>query len=233
MSSISALHRAVAPLHFQGLMAVPAVEGRSNQQWVADLQAEGPARDAALADLRRILVNGLRHGLLRRVRGTGTEFDSQAEDFVQEALLKVLDQLASFRDESRFTTWAHKIAIRVALTELRRKRWRDVSLDALVTSSQGTRAVAFPDAAPGPAQAAGKKAVLALLHRYIDRELTPKQRQALLAVGIYGMPLEEVARRMGSTRNALYKLLHDARRRLKRKLLADGFTAEHLLEVFR
>ena len=214
-------------------MAVPAVEGRSNQQWVADLQAEGPARDAALADLRRILVNGLRHGLLRRVRGTETEFDSQAEDFVQEALLKVLDQLASFRGESRFTTWAHKIAVRVALTELRRKRWRDVSLDALVMSSQGTRAVAFPDAAPGPAQAAGKKAVLALLHRYIDRELTPKQRQALLAVGIYGMPLEEVARRMGSTRNALYKLLHDARRRLKRKLLADGFTAEQLLEVFR
>ena len=180
-------------------MAVPAVEGRSNQQWVADLQAEGPARDAALADLRRILVNGLRHGLLRRVRGTGTEVDSQAEDFVQEALLKVLDQLASFRGESRFTTWAHKIAIRVALTELRRKRWRDVSLDALVMSSQGRHAVALPDAAPGPAQAAGKKAVLALLHRYIDRELTPKQRQALLAVGIYGMPLEEVARRMGST----------------------------------
>ena len=214
-------------------MAVPAVEGRSNQQWVADLQAEGPARDAAIADLRRILVTGLRHGLLRRVRGAGAEFDSQAEDFAQDALLKVLDQLASFRGESRFTTWAHKIAVRVALTELRRKRWRDVSLDSLVTAPPGRRPLEFPDSAPGPAQAAGKKAVLALLHRYIDRELTAKQRQALLAVGIYGMPLEEVARRMGSTRNALYKLLHDARRRLQRKLTADGFTPEQLLEVFR
>ena len=213
-------------------MAVPAVEGRSNQQWVADLQAESPARDAALADLRLILLSGLRHGLLRRVRGAGTEFDTQAEDFAQEALLKVLDQLASFRGESRFTTWAHKIAVRVALTELRRKRWHDVSLDSLVTSLPGTPSMEFPDSAPGPAQAAGKKAVLALLHRYIERELTAKQRQALLAVGIYGMPLEEVARRMGSTRNALYKLLHDARRRLKRKLMADGFTAEQLLEVF-
>ena len=213
-------------------MAVPAVEGRSNQQWVADLQAEGPARDAAIADLRRVLVNGLHRGLLRRVRGAGSEFDSQAEDFAQEALLKILEQLDSFRGESRFTTWAHKIAVRVALTELRRKRWRDVSLDSLITSLPDTPAMEFPDSAPGPAQITGKKAVLALLHRYIDRELTARQRQALLAVGIYGMPLEEVARRMGSTRNALYKLLHDARRRLQRKLTADGFTPEQLLQVF-
>jgi len=213
-------------------MAVPAVEGRSNQQWVTELQGEGPARDAAIADLRSILVSGLRRGLLRRVRGAGSEFDSQAEDFAQEALLKILEQLASFRGESRFTTWAHKIAVRVALTELRRKRWRDVSLDSLITSLPDTPAMEFPDAAPGPTQIAGKKAVLALLHRYIDRELTAKQRQALLAVGVYGMPLEEVARRMGSTRNALYKLLHDARRRLKRKLTADGFTSEQLLQVF-
>ena len=211
-------------------MAVPAVEGRSNQQWVADLQAEGPARDTAIVDLRRILVSGLHRGLLRRVRGS--EFDSQAEDFAQEALLKILEQLASFRGESRFTTWAHKIAVRVALTELRRKRWRDVSLDSLTTSLPDTPAMEFPDSAPGPARIAGKKAVLAVLHRYIDRELTARQRQALLAVGIYGMPLEEVARRMGSTRNALYKLLHDARRRLQRKLTADGFTPEQLLRVF-
>ena len=166
------------------------------------------------------------------MRGAGAEFDSQAEDFAQEALLKILEQLDSFRGESRFTTWAHKIAVRVALTELRRKRWRDVSLDSLITSLPDTPAMEFPDSAPGPSQIAGKKAVLALLHRYIDRELTARQRQALLAVGIYGMPLEEVARRMGSTRNALYKLLHDARRRLKRKLTADGFTPEHLLQVF-
>ena len=213
-------------------MVVTAVEGRSNQQWVADLQAEGPARDAALVDLRRILVTGLRYGLLHRVRGAGAELDSQAEDFAQEALIKILDQLASFRGESRFTTWAHKVAVRVALTELRRKRWRDVSLDSLITTLPGKPPLEFPDSAPGPAQAAGKKVVMELLHRYIDHELTAKQRQALLAVGIYGMPLEEVARRMGSTRNALYKLLHDARRRLKRKLMADGFTPEQLLQVF-
>ena len=212
-------------------MAVPAVEGRSNQQWVADLQAAGPARDAAIADLRRILVSGLQRGLLRRVGGAGS-VDSQAEDFVQEALLKILEQIETFRGESRFTTWAHKIAVRVALTELRRKRWRDVSLDSLITSLPDTPAMEFADSAPGPARIAGKKAVLALLHRYVDRELTARQRQALLAVGIYGMPLEEVARRMGSTRNALYKLLHDARRRLKRKLTADGFTAEQLLQMF-
>lgn len=200
-------------------MVATAGAGRSNRQWTADLQAEGPARDAALADLRCSLIHGLRRGVLHRMRGA--ELDAQAEDFAQEALLKILDRLASFRGDSRFTTWAHKIAVRVALTELRRKRWHDISLDA-----QGSVA----DAAPGPAQTAGRNAALALLHRYIEHELTARQRRALLAVGIYGLPLEEVARRMGSSRNALYKLLHDARRRLKRRLTADGFTADHLLQ---
>lgn len=213
-------------------MPEAALAGRSNTQWVADLRAQGPARDTAIADLRRILVAGLRRGLLRQVRAGGREFDSQAEDFVQEALLKVIDQLDTFRDESRFTTWAHKIAVRVALTEMRRKRWQDVSLDALASSQDELLPMEFPDPAPGPAQAADKKAVTALLRRYINKELTERQRRALLAVGIYGMPLEEVARRMGSTRNAMYKLLHDARRNLQRKLIADGFSREQLLQVF-
>ena len=169
---------------------------------------------------------------MRQIRASGREFDSQAEDFAQEALLKIIDQLGAFRSDSRFTTWAHKIAVRVALTELRRKRWQDVSLDTLATSPDEMRAVEFADPAPGPAQAADKKAVAALLHRYIDNELTERQGRALLAVGIYGMPLEEVARRMGSTRNAMYKLLHDARRNLQRKLTADGFSREQLLRVF-
>ena len=206
--------------------------GRSNAQWVADLRKDGPVRDAAIADLRRLLVAGLRRGLLRQIRASGREFDSQAEDFAQEALLKIIDQLDAFRGESRFTTWAHKIAVRVALTELRRKRWQDVSLDALATSPDAMRPAEFADPAPGPAQAADKKAVTALLHRYIHDELTERQRRALLSVGIYGMPLEEVARRMGSTRNAMYKLLHDARRNLQRKLTADGFSREQLLRVF-
>lgn len=211
-------------------MVATAGAGRSNRQWTADLQAEGPARDAALADLRCSLIHGLRRGVLHRMRGAGAEIDAQAEDFAQEALLKILDRLASFRGDSRFTTWAHKIAVRVALTELRRKRWNDVSLDAQGSAPPGAGPWEVADAAPGPAQTAGKNAALALLHRYIEHELTARQRRALLAVGIYGLPLEEVARRMGSSRNALYKLLHDARRRLKRRLTADGFTADHLLQ---
>ena len=215
-----------------GPVAETAIAERSNRQWMADLQAQGPARDAAIADLGRILVAGLRRGLLRQIRASGRECESQAEDFAQDALLKILEQIDTFRDESRFTTWAHKIAVRVALTELRRKRWQDVSLDALASSPDELRPQEFPDPAPGPAQAADKKAVAALLHRYINDELTERQRSALLAVGIYGMPLDEVARRMGSTRNAMYKLLHDARRNLLRKLTADGFSREQLLQVF-
>ena len=213
-------------------MAAAAAETRPNQQWLTDLRAVGPTRDAALADLRRLLLAGLQRGLTRRMRGSGGDFRSQTEDFVQEALVKILDRLDSFRDESRLTTWAHKIALHVALTELRRKRWRDVSLDALLTPPSGARAREFPDPQAGPAQIAGRNEVLARLRRYIEQDLSVRQRQAMLAVGIYGMPLEEVARRMGSNRNALYKLLHDARKRLKQRMIDDGLTPGRVLTLF-
>ncbi len=220
-------------------MAPTAAAPRTNQQWLTDLRTAGPARDAALSDLRRLLVAGLQRGLARRGGGSGGgrgglhfQIHSQIEDFVQEALVKILDRLDSFRDRSRFTTWAHKIAIHVALTELRRKRWQDVSLDALLVPPPGARAREFADPQAGPARISGRKQALALVQHYLERHLSPRQRQALVAVALYGMPLEEVARRMGSNRNALYKLLHDARKRLKQRMIADGLTPERVLALF-
>ena len=98
---------------------------RTNQEWLAALR--GPGRDEALADLRAFLMRGLRYALANQSNVT----EADLEDFAQEALLKILAGLDSFRGESRFTTWAQKIAVRVALTELRRHRWRDVSLDEM------------------------------------------------------------------------------------------------------
>lgn len=95
------------------------------------------AFDDALADLQLILLAGLHRGLLNQINTNAPEFATQAEDFVQEALLKILDNLNSFAGRSQFTTWAHKIAISVALTELRRKRWQDASLDGLTAVSDG------------------------------------------------------------------------------------------------
>ena len=164
---------------------------RSNQEWLAELQ--GPERDSALADLRAFLVRGL--GLALAPRSDVDE--ALIEDFVQDALLRIVDNLHTFRGESRLTTWAQKIAVRAAYTELRRRRWQDVSLEAMI-EAQGVDSV----------------------------------RQALVATQVHGMPLEEVARRMGSNRNALYRLLHDARQRLKKKMEAEGLSSEDILAAF-
>ncbi len=200
---------------------------RNNQEWLAALR--GPGRDEALADLRALLVRGLRYALAGR---SGVD-ESHLEDFAQEALLKILAGLDSFRGESRFTTWAQKIAVRVAFTELRRRRWRDVSLHELVEAS-GTDFIpdTLADPSAGPEQQAIQRMLLSTLRRIIVEELTDKQRQALVAARIHGMPLEEVARRMGTNRNALYKLLHDGRQRLKKRMMVEGLSSQEMLAAF-
>ncbi len=200
---------------------------RTNQEWLADLQ--GSARDEALADLRAFLVRGLGYAL-----ASYSDVDQAIiEDFVQDALLKILAALHTFRGESRFTTWAQKIAVRVAFTEMRRRRWRDVSLDGLV-DSQGLDFTpdALIDRNASPEQQASQRIFLEALGRLIMNELTDKQRQALVAVRIHGLPLEEVARRMGATREALNKPLHDARQRLKRKMEVEGLSPKDVLAAF-
>jgi RNA polymerase sigma-70 factor (ECF subfamily) len=200
---------------------------RTNQEWLDALR--GPGREQALADLRAFLIRGLRHALADWSNVDQTTL----EDFAQEALLKILANLDSFRGESRFTTWAQKIAVRVALTELRRHRWRDVSLDK-ITSFPDTDSIPYRTADPsaGPEQQAMQQMILDTLRRLISEELTDKQRQAMTAVYLRGMPLEEVARRMGSNRNALYKLLHDARQRLQKAMVAEGVSSQDVVDAF-
>ncbi len=201
---------------------------RSNQEWLDALR--GPEPDAALSDLRAVLVRGLGYALASysNVR------DSDLEDFAQDALLKILAALDTFRGESMLTTWAQKIAVRVALTELRRRRWRDVSLEKMTGFPDSDFIPdTLADTAAGPEQQAIQKILMSGLGRLINEELTDRQRKAMIAVRIYGMPLEEVARRMDTNRNALYKLLHDARQRLKKRMLADGISPEDFLSAFQ
>lgn len=200
---------------------------RTNEEWLAALQ--GPEQAEALADLRAFLVRGLRYALANR-----SDVDDQIrEDFAQDALLKILNALDTFRGESRFTTWAQKIAVNVAFTELRRRRWQDTSLEAI---TEGMSLDFVPDMlidrTAGPDQQAVQSDFLETLRRLIATELTDKQRQALIAIRIKGMPLEEVARRMGTNRNALYKLLHDARQRLKKRMEEEGLSAQDVLDAF-
>src|SRR3989304_9757570 len=100
---------------------------RTNEQWIADLQADGDSREAALGDLRAVIRDGLPYALSRWVSPSEPRFEFLVEEVAQETLLRILDRLHTFEGRSQFTTWAHKIAIRIALSELRRKRWRDSS----------------------------------------------------------------------------------------------------------
>jgi RNA polymerase sigma-70 factor (ECF subfamily) len=202
------------------------VRERTNEQWLAELR--GPQQDRALADLRVVLVRGLRVALAGRVR---CGLDETAEDFAQEALIKIMNNLDTFRGESRFTTWAQKIAVMTASTELRRKRWRDVSLQEVLDRYGANRSQSgqLADEQPTPERLTIRSTMLGTVRRLVDEELTDRQREAIMAVMFEGMPLEEAARRMGTNRNALYKLMHDARKRLKKRIEAEGLSPQDIL----
>ncbi len=201
---------------------------RTNEQWVSALR--GAERDKAIADLRVLLVRGLRSALNRH---SGVS-DSAIEDFAQEALIKILDNLDSFRGDSRFTTWSQKIGVRVAFTELRRKEWRNVSLQEITDryDTAGREARTFADSQPSPEDLATQQVMFDTVRRLIYEELTERQREAIVAVMLGGMPLEEAARRMNTNRNALYKLLHDARKKLRKCLISEGISLQDVRAVF-
>ena len=198
---------------------------RTNEQWLAELR--GPNSGRALADLYDLLVRGLKAAL----GSYGGGVEANVGDFAQEALIKITGNLDSFRGESRFTTWAQKIAMNVALTELKRRRWRDVSLQDLFAQREAAdRGPAAPQLTPE--ELALQNMVLRELQRMVDEELTDRQREAVVAVLLEGMPISEVAKRMGTNQNALYKLLHDARRKLKREMEAAGLSPQEVLAAF-
>jgi RNA polymerase sigma-70 factor (ECF subfamily) len=156
--------------------------------------------------------------------------DAFLEDVVQDALVRILERLPQFEGRSRFLTWAMAVAIRVAMSALRRRKWGDVSLDEVVADADLTPVWVVNDGI-GPHAQSEREAILAVLREVIRNGLTTKQREALLAA-LQGMPLDEIVRQLGSNRNALYKLTHDARKRLKRGLEAAGFTAEDIGAAF-
>ena len=199
---------------------------RDNETWLAHLGGTGPDQQAALSDLRDALLRGLRGALSRRA-GAGGEF---LEDVVQDALVRILERLPQFEGRSRFLTWAMSVAIRVGMSELRRRRWKDVSLDEVTAGGDLDPQRAIADE-PGPDAQSQRDAILAAMHEVIRTDLTEKQRSALLAE-LRGMPQDEIARHLGSNRNAIYKLTHDARKRLKQGLESAGFTAEDIGTAF-
>jgi RNA polymerase sigma-70 factor, ECF subfamily len=207
---------------------------RSNEEWLNDLRAEGDQRESALSDLQQVILTGLPYALNKWIPTNDPRFVSLAEEVAQDTLLRVLDRLGTFEGRSQFTTWVHKIAVRIALTELRRKRWENVSLDELVEGEETPpmEGLMTDHQASTPEELVEGADMMQRVQRIIAEELTDKQRQAMMAIAIKDMPLEEVARRMGTNRNALYKLMHDTRLRLKQRLAQEGLTPEDVLAVF-
>lgn len=206
---------------------------RTNEEWLSSLRADGDIRNAALKDLRAIIQKGLPYALSRWLSPSQPQFEALVEEVTQETLLRVLDQLDTFEGRSQFTTWVHKIAVRIALTELRRKRWRDSSLDELTENEdipppQGLLA----DPQAGPETFAERNDMLARVGRIIEEELTDRQRKALTLLAIQDVPMDVAARRLKTNRNALYKLLHDARLRLKKRLSAEDISPHEVLSLF-
>ncbi|NUM46481.1 MAG: sigma-70 family RNA polymerase sigma factor [Anaerolineales bacterium] len=202
---------------------------RTNEQWLTELR--GPEQPHALADLRGLLLRGLRVALGNRIQ---RDLDHVMEDFVQDGLIKIMDNLDSFRGESRFTTWAQKIAVNAAFTELRRRRWQDISLQEMIEDQAGnefTPAI-LTDPEATPEEHSTRQAMLTFVQKMIDEELTERQRQAIQAVIFNNIPMEEVARRMNTNRNALYKLIFDARQNLQRKMAENGLSPQDVLTAF-
>ena len=198
------------------------VRDRDNDEWIKSLEAQGSVRESALADLRELLFVGLKSSLKSRSDYVETMLD----DFLQDSLIRILQALDQFQNRSRFITWATSIAIRVAMTELRKRRWRDVSLEKLVADSNfdpvsDVEGDTFPE----------RRELVETMYRVINTQLTDKQRTVLLAE-IKGMAQEEIAGQLGCTRNALYKLSHDARIRLKQELVRAGYDSQSFAVAF-
>jgi len=208
------------------------MDKRTNEEWIADLRAGGDQQAQALEDLRAIILRGLPYAIAGRLDPNSPESKALAEEVVQETLLRVLDNLDTFEGRSQFTTWAHKIAVRAALTELRRVRWREVPLPEMgMNDGEDNSYRELSDDQVSPEDQVDRKDMMMRINRLIMEELTKKQRKALTAI-MEGFPLEEAAQRLGMNRNALYKLMHDARLRLKKRLAQEGFTPQQVLSVF-
>ncbi|WP_052329434.1 RNA polymerase sigma factor [Rhodopirellula sp. SWK7] len=197
----------------------------SSGDWVRRLSSSGAEREDAIEELTRLLVRGLSKSMSNRYGNT-----VQPDDVVQEAMLKILESLDTFAGRSRFTTWAMTIATRVAISEMRRKHYQDVSLDS-ITSGENLSFEIAADPSMRDEERIDRAKVLSTLHQLIESELSVKQREAIQAL-LSGLPVEEIASRTGSNRNAVYKLIHDARVRLKSGLERSGLMADDFNAIF-
>ena len=204
-------------------------DARSSEVWLEALRSQGPQRDQAISDLHALLLRAARFEVRRRpaalshVRGEALEdIALQAAD---DALIAVLAKLDQYRGASRFTTWAYKFALLEAGVKLRRRAWqgREIVLEPEAWPAFADRGASAQERLEG-------EELLRALRAAIDEELTPHQRTVFIALALSQVPIDVLAERLGTTRGALYKTLHDARRKLRAALSAGGYVEGTILQ---
>ena len=209
--------------------ASASVLDEESREWLRALRSDGTERDAAIARLHGLLVRAARFEVARR-RETlrhvrGDELDDIALEAADDALMSVIRRLDDFRGASRFTTWVYKFALLEAAVKLRKRAWqgREVPLEPETWN-------VFASTDRGPHAEAEQRELLRAVEQAIAVALTPHQRHVLVACALNGVPIDVLAERLDSTRGALYKTLHDARRKLRRHLVERGFALDDLEE---
>ena len=200
---------------------VPAVRSHlldaESREWLESLRSRGAERNAAVERLHDLLLRAARFEVARRRPALphlrGNELDDIAHEAADDALMSVLSRLDDFRGASRFTTWVYKFALYEAAAKLRRRAWqgREVPLEP---ESWGM----FASGGVSPEHEAEQSELVQAVQRGIAEALTPHQRRVLVALALNGVPIDVLAERLGSTRGALYKTLHDARTKLRAHL---------------
>jgi RNA polymerase sigma-70 factor, ECF subfamily len=207
----------------------------SSAEWLRALRASGAEQQKALETLRRGILRALQWYLAEHRSTWGLDQEQAralAEDLTQEALITILEKLATFRGESHFTTWAYAVALRRALGELRRKRWHESSSAAREARTPPPIWPLEDQRAQNPEQAAQQSELWHTIREVIARDLTVRQRTVLVGHVFQGVPLDIIAEQLGTNRDNVYKLLHDARKKLKQRLLQRGLTYADVLKAF-
>jgi len=211
---------------------------RTNAEWLSDLNQKGVGQDKALEDLRAILLRAAQKTLNRYLGDLQTHYpdtaDRLSEDCAQEALISILAHLQDFQGDSKFSTWAYKFAVNIALTTARRERRKYIPLEL---NKDGVETddwlflredKPFPD----PDLPALKQEIWRVIRDVIQDDLTQKQQEVLKLMVFDEVPMDEVVERLKTNRNAVYKLLHDARRKIKLQLIARGINLSDALIIF-
>jgi RNA polymerase sigma-70 factor (ECF subfamily) len=196
-----------------------------SRRWVERLRAGGRERDAAIAELRELLLRAARFEVRRRCATLSQIRGGDQEDLAQQsagdAMVAILSKLDDFRGESQFTTWAYKFALYEAAVKIRKLAWqgKELPLDAEDWPQ-------VPDPGPAPEGEAEVNELLGAIRDEIESSLTPRQRLVLVALALNEVPIDVLAERLETTRGALYKVLHDARKRLRAALVRRGMIEE-------